>query len=49
MGWGEFIGWLRAMKREDEAMEPSPGSWAGADQDPWWQQARRERDEKRGR
>ena len=49
MGWGEFTAWLRAMKREVTPREVDPGSWEGADQDPWWQQARRERDEKRGR
>lgn len=47
MGWGEFVGWLRAMKREDEAREVQPGSWEGAANDPWWTEARRDRDEKR--
>lgn len=47
MGWGEFLAFLRAMKREQEAREVGPGSWKGAESDPWWQEARRERYQKR--
>lgn len=49
MGWREFIGWLEVLDRQNKPPEVDPGSWQGADQDPWWQQARRERDEMRAR
>lgn len=49
MGWLEFLEWLGAMRREHEALEVGPDSWRGAESDPWWVNARREREEQQGR
>lgn len=44
MGWREFRLWLRETRLQRErttsGMRTSPGSWAGAEFDPFWQQAR---------
>jgi hypothetical protein len=47
MGWRELQAWLGAMKRALEPRQVEPDSWAGVDQDPWWQEARRKRDAER--
>lgn len=44
MGWKEFLVWLGVMNRQLRPPEVSPGSWEGADQDPRWQEMRRQRD-----
>lgn len=49
MGWLEFVGWLGVLKEHNEAKEVAPGSWAGADQDPWWVEQRQRRAEERRR
>lgn len=47
MGWRELRSWLGAMRRAREAQASAvvtaPGSWSGAEGDPFWQQARRGR------
>jgi hypothetical protein len=50
MGRKEFYGWVEQMGREyAEEHEQSPDSWKNTDNDGWWQEARRKRDESRGR
>lgn len=49
MGWIEFTGWLGVMKRQNEAKQVGPGSWAGANQDEWWLEAWRKRAEEQRR
>ena len=44
MGWREFCAHLKEMNRQQEARKTNPDSWANADQDPWWQEARAKRD-----
>lgn len=34
MGWLELLAWVKAMKRQREAGQPSPDSWAV--EDPWF-------------
>ena len=47
MGWIELLGWLKVMHRQQKGTQASPDSWAGADQDPFWTEARRKREEER--
>lgn len=35
------------MNRHNQPAETAPDSWAGAEQDPWWQWAREQRDKTR--
>lgn len=45
MGWREFMGYLHerseALRRQAEGNRTTPGSWAGRDQDPWWDEQHR--------
>ena len=51
MGKREFYAWVDQAYREieRESKGASTDSWEGADQDPWWQQARARRDKELGR
>ena len=49
MGWNEFTSFISAMNRENERGQPSPDSWEGTENDPWWVNARRERAELQAR
>lgn len=45
MGWREFRAWLRELRAEPDRATAggpvtAPGSWAGAEHDPFWLQAR---------
>lgn len=44
MGWRELRLWLRELRSQHEraaaGTRTSPGSWAGAEHDPFWQRAR---------
>jgi hypothetical protein len=43
-GWRQFKGWLRELRADQErqalAHKTSPDTWAGAEHDGWWAQAR---------
>ena len=43
MGWRELMAYLGAMNRALKPVTTSPDSWAGRDQDPFWQEADRRR------
>jgi hypothetical protein len=47
MEWGVFLGWLGVMKRQAEGTQTSPDSWRGVENDPWWAEQRRKREEER--
>jgi len=47
MGWRELMAWLKVMRRQQEGKEVGPDSWEGADRDPFWVNARRQREEER--
>lgn len=53
MGWREFRAWLRernrSVERRAEGQMASADSWAGRENDPWWAEQDRKRDELRGR
>lgn len=53
MGWRELNGWRREMERSrsarQEGQPTDEGSWAGRDQDPFWQEADQLRERARGR
>lgn len=40
MGRREFYAWVEQMKRELDGQSTTPGSWAGADQDDFFTNAR---------
>lgn len=48
MGWKRFTSWLEVMKRQNAPPELDPGSWVGTENDPWWVNERKKRDESRG-
>jgi hypothetical protein len=48
MGKREFYGWVDQAHREQDGQHVDPDSWEAAEQDQWWQEARRRRDEARG-
>lgn len=50
MGRREFYAWVDQAAREQSKVKANdPHSWDGADEDEWWQEARRRRDEAMGR
>jgi hypothetical protein len=49
MEWRVFIGWLETMRRQIEGVKTSPDSWAGSENDAWYQEQRRKREEQRAR
>jgi hypothetical protein len=49
MGWKEFQSYIKAMNKQNEVKTTSPDSWAGVENDSWWANARRERDEEQRR
>lgn len=45
---GEFNAWVEQASRENgQHQADDPHSWTGTDEDKWWQEARRKRDEAR--
>ena len=49
MGKREFYHWVRQVHDETAPVEKRPDSWAGYDEDDWYQQARQRREAARGR
>lgn len=47
MEWDVFKGWLQTMKRQVEGTKTSPDSWRGVENDPFFVEQRRKREEKR--
>lgn len=45
MGWGEFTAFIEAMNRQNTPPEQDVGSWKGTENDRWWVEERRKRDE----
>ncbi len=47
MPWGQLLAWRRELHRSIEARNRAhitdPDSWAGAQNDGWWEQARAKR------
>lgn len=52
MGWRELRAWIRerarSVQQQMEGDRTSPGSWDGAERDPFWVEQNRKRKELRG-
>lgn len=47
MGWLELLAWLRVLNKQVKGAQTTPESWENSEQDPWWAEQRRIRDEER--
>lgn len=47
MEWDVFKGWLETLKRQVDGTHVTPDSWKGVENDAWWQEQRRLREERR--
>ena len=47
MEYGEFIAWLGVMRKQSEPVTVGPDSWQGVENDSWWAEGRRARDQAR--
>lgn len=47
MEWALFLAWLKTMRNQIEGTQTSPDSWKGSENDAWYQEQRRKREEAR--